>query len=225
MREVSAVSPERDSRVEPLRRRVDLIASAALAGGRRTSAPDRRPEDSQIPNVHCDRTTVGARERRASRGTVTTVDQSTTVARAGASVGLGQPGNPDQITVSARLFAETATGARLNVSQDTIVGGMARRGEVAASWKRGPQLSEDREERRQILERHRLERRDVEDVINSVLGRDPDQIRPFALSWGPLIDLLDRHGITVTEDELIAAPFVFEFSDALLAELEANRTR
>jgi hypothetical protein len=73
-----------------------------------------------------------------------------------------------------------------------------------------------------MLDSHRLERRDVEDVINSVLGRDPDQIRPFALSWGPLIDLLDRNGITITEDELIATPFVFEFSDPLLAELETN---
>jgi hypothetical protein len=49
---------------------------------------------------------------------------------------------------------------------------------------------------RQMLDSHRLQRRDVEDVINSMLGRDPDQIRPFALSWGPLIDLLDRNGIS-----------------------------
>jgi hypothetical protein len=37
-----------------------------------------------------------------------------------------------------------------------------------------------------------------------------------------LIDLLDRNGIIITEDELISTPFVFEFSDPLLAELEAN---
>jgi hypothetical protein len=96
---------------------------------------------------------------------------------------------------------------------------------MGASWKRGPRLPEDPEDRRQMRESHRLERRDVQDVINSVLGRDPDHIRPFALSWGPLIDLLDRKGITVTEDELIATPFVFEFSDALLAELKANHMR
>lgn len=30
---------------------------------------------------------------------------------------------------------------------------------------------------------------------------------------------LDREAITVTEDQLIATPFVFEFSDELLAEL------
>ena len=101
---------------------------------------------------------------------------------------------------------------------------MPRHGEVGASWKRGPRLPGGAEDGRQMYESHRLKRRDMEDVINSVLGRDPDQIRPFALGWGPLIDLLDRNGIVVTEDELVATPFVFEFSDALLAELEANDT-
>jgi hypothetical protein len=174
-------------------------------------------------NAHCDRTTLSDREVwPAQRSTVTTVDKSLIIARVGASVRLGQPGNPDQVAISARLFAETATGARLNVSQATIVGGMPRHGEVGASWKRGPGLPAGPGDGRQMYESHRLKRRDVEDVINSVLGRDPDQIRPFALSWGPLIDLLDRNGIVVTEDELVATPFVFEFSDALLAELEAN---
>jgi len=59
----------------------------------------------------------------------------------------------------------------------------------------------------------------VEDIINSVLGRDPEQMRPpTGLAWEPLIKLLDREGITVAEDELIATPFVFELSDELLAE-------
>jgi hypothetical protein len=70
-----------------------------------------------------------------------------------------------------------------------------------------------------MLEGYRIQRRDVEDIINSVLGRDPEQIPPFSLSWDPLIKLLNRNGISVTEDELIATPFVFEFSDELLAEL------
>jgi hypothetical protein len=52
-----------------------------------------------------------------------------------------------------------------------------------------------------------------------MLGRDPEQIRRFSLSWDPLIKFLERHGITVNEDELIATPCVFEFSDDLLAEL------
>lgn len=157
-------------------------------------------------------------------GTVATVDGSVTIVRVGASVGLGQPGDPDQVAVSARLFAETTRGARLSVARDTIVGGMIRYGELPASWKRGagPRLPEEPELRRRWLESHHLGRRDVEDVINSLLGRDPEQIRPFCLSWGPLIELLNHNGVAVTEDELIATPFVYEFSEELLAELTPN---
>jgi len=64
-----------------------------------------------------------------------------------------------------------------------------------------------------------VQREDVEDVLNYLLGRDPEQLRPPSLAWEPLIELLDREGITMTEDQLIETPFVFEFSDALLAEL------
>jgi len=70
-----------------------------------------------------------------------------------------------------------------------------------------------------MLEAYRVRRRDVEDIINSVLGRDPEQIRPFSLSWDPLINLLNRNGIRLREEQLIATPFVFEFSDELLVEL------
>ena len=64
----------------------------------------------------------------------------------------------------------------------------------------------------------------LEDVINYVLGRDPEQLRPPSLSWDPLMEVLGNEGILVTEDELIAAPFAFEFSDEFLAEL-APETR
>jgi hypothetical protein len=45
-------------------------------------------------------------------------------------------------------------------------------------------------------------------------------------SWDLLLELLDRYGISVTENELIATPFGSELSDELLAELApeaANR--
>jgi hypothetical protein len=150
------------------------------------------------------------------------------IVRAGASVRLGQPddvgigtqGDRDRLPIAARLFADLATGARLSVSRATIVGRMPRRGE-AAIWKRysGPPLPADPEDQRQMLEAYRVQRRDVEDIINSVLGRDPEQIRPFSLSWDPLIKLLDRNGINLGEEQLIATPFAFEFSDGLLVEL------
>jgi len=50
-----------------------------------------------------------------------------------------------------------------------------------------------------VLEGYRVQRQDVEDAINQLLGRDPEQHRPPRLSWEPLIELLDREGITVTE--------------------------
>jgi len=70
-----------------------------------------------------------------------------------------------------------------------------------------------------VLEGYRVQRQDVEDAINQLLGRDPEQHRPPRLAWEPPIELLDHKGIKVTEDELVATPFVFEFSDELLAEL------
>ncbi|MDQ2897249.1 MAG: hypothetical protein M3Y09_16670 [Actinomycetota bacterium] len=149
------------------------------------------------------------------------MDKSVTISRVGASVLLDerQDYGPDQLPVAAQLFAETAAGVRLSVGRPTIVGGMPRRGS-SASWKRynGPRLPREGP----LLENHRVQRQDVEDIINSVLGRDPEQIRPFSLSWSPLIELLDHEGITVTEDQLIATPFVFELSDELLTELASE---
>jgi hypothetical protein len=61
----------------------------------------------------------------------------------------------------------------------------------------------------------------VEGAINQLLGRDPEMHRPPGLSWGPLIDLLAEHGTLVTEEELIATPFVFEFPAESVSALEA----
>lgn len=71
----------------------------------------------------------------------------------------------------------------------------------------------------QSYETYQVHRRDVEDVINYVLGRDPGQLRPPSLGWNPLMEVLGNAGILVTEDDLIATPFSFEFSEEFLAEL------
>ena len=167
------------------------------------------------------------------------IDKNVTIAQVGAFVGLGEsvqrlPGaggadvaervvgqdDSDRLHVSARLFAETDAGERLNVARSSMGAGLGRRG-VSAIWKRysGPPLPEDPEAQERVLESYRVQRQDVKDAINQLLGRDPEQHRPPRLSWEPLIELLDREGITVTEDQLLATPFVFEFSDELLAEL------
>ena len=83
----------------------------------------------------------------------------------------------------------------------------------------GPPLPEDSDARRRVLDAYRVQRHDVEDAINRLLGRDPEMHRPPRLSWGTLIELLAEHGRVVSEDELIAMPFVFEFPSEALAAL------
>ena len=60
--------------------------------------------------------------------------------------------------------------------------------------------------------RNRVQRHDVQDAINQLLGRDPEQHRPPRLAWDGLIRVLREHGADLREEELIAMPFEFEFS-------------
>jgi hypothetical protein len=144
------------------------------------------------------------------------------IATVGAVVDLGTTGTPDRLSISAQLFADIGDGTRLRVSRGTMGASMPREG-VAAIWKRysGPPLPDDPDEQHHALEQYRVTRRDVEDAINQLLGRDREQHRPPRLSWEPLIELLASRGITASEDELIATPFVLEFSESLLTELAA----
>jgi hypothetical protein len=123
----------------------------------------------------------------------------------------------------ATLFAVSTDGRRLAVTGETMGAGGQRRG-IAAIWKRysGLPLPDDPDVRRRALESYRVRRRDVEDAINQLLGRDPEMHRPPRLSWDPLIDLLAEHGTAVTEEELIAMPFVFEFLTGSVSALEAG---
>jgi len=81
-------------------------------------------------------------------------------------------------------------------------------------------LPEDPDARQRVLDAYRVQRHDVEDAMNQMLGRDPKMHRPPRLSWDPLIELLAEHGTAVSEDQLIAMPFEFEFSAEALAALE-----
>ena len=80
----------------------------------------------------------------------------------------------------------------------------------------------DPEEEMRALEEYRLQLHDIEDAINQMLGRDPEQTSPPRLSWGPLVSALHDEGIRISEAELIDLPFVFEFSEELLAEIRTN---
>jgi hypothetical protein len=95
-------------------------------------------------------------------------------------------------------------------------------GGIAAITKRyaGPPLPEDPDARRRVLDAYRVQRHDVEDAINQLLGRDPEMHRRLDSAGGPLIELLAEHGKVVSEEELIAMPFLFEFSAEALVYVE-----
>ncbi len=114
---------------------------------------------------------------------------------------------------TAELFAQDRGGQRLLAGHASLGAGGQRRG-VGAIWKRytGPPLPADPVAERRALAAYCVQRQDVEDAINQLLGRDPEQHRPPRLAWASLIRTLAEHGAAVSEQELIAMPFVFEFS-------------
>jgi hypothetical protein len=134
----------------------------------------------------------------------------------------------DYLDVSVSLAAEDDSGRRIE-GGDFGVGG-PRRGS-AARWKShaGPPPPEPPLPFRLLQEllydwrdrRYRVGRRDIEDSINQMLGRDPEQHRPPRLVWHGLVDALADAGIDVTEDELIALPLTVELDAELEAELAA----
>ncbi len=114
---------------------------------------------------------------------------------------------------TAQLYAQDRDGQRL-VAVNASMGAGGQRLGVAAIWKRytGPPLPDDPVAQRRALANYRVQRQDVEDAINQLLGRDPEQHRPPRLAWTALIQRLGEQGTAVSEPELIAMPFVFEFS-------------
>jgi hypothetical protein len=127
---------------------------------------------------------------------------------------------PSQWSADATLFAVCGDGSRITMPNASMGSAGPSRG-IGAITKRyaGPPLPEDPTARRRALDAYRVQRHDVEDAMNQLLGRDPEMHRPPRLSWGPLIELLAAHGKVVSEDELIAMPFAFEFSSEALAVL------
>jgi hypothetical protein len=126
-----------------------------------------------------------------------------------------------QWSADATLFAVSADGSRITAPHASMGAAGPSRG-IAAITKRyaGSPLPEDPDAPQRVLDTYRVQRHDVEDAMNQMLGRDPDMHRPPRLSWGPLIELLAQHGTAVSEDQLIALPFEFEFSAEALAALE-----
>lgn len=126
-----------------------------------------------------------------------------------------------QWSADATLFAVSAGGRRITVPHASMGAAGPGRG-IGAATKRyaGPPLPEDPDARQRVLNAYRVQRYDVEDAFNGLLGRDPEMHRPPRLSWSHLIELLADHGTVVSEERLIAMPFRFEFSAEALAALE-----
>lgn len=127
----------------------------------------------------------------------------------------------DEWSTEATLFAVSADGSRITATPSHMGAGGPRRG-IAAITKRyaGSPLPEDPDPRRRVLDAYRVQRHDVEDAMNQLLGHDPEMHRPPRLSWDPLIELLAELGKVVSEEQLIAMQFRFEFSAEALAALE-----
>jgi hypothetical protein len=60
---------------------------------------------------------------------------------------------------------------------------------------------------------------DVQDAVDQMLGRDPEQHRPPRLSWEGLLNALETSGVRSSEQELIAAPLIVELSDDATSEI------
>jgi hypothetical protein len=112
--------------------------------------------------------------------------------------------DPDTCNMNVTLAADLDDGRRFTAGGFGFGG--PRKG-VGAIWHRyrGPQLSHDPAENDRLPnEAYHVGLPDIEDAINQLLGRDPNQHRPPRISWGHLLEALAEVGIETTEEELIA---------------------
>jgi hypothetical protein len=148
-------------------------------------------------------------------------ESSTDVDQRAHHVPQGAHADPDKLHVRVRLSALLKDGATVTSAGDDFGISTPRPG-AGAIWHRyrGPRLSDDPATEAEMLNRrYRVERADIEDAINQMLGRDPELHRPPRLSWGQLIDALADAGVTTTEQELIAAPLTIELTPEVQTQL------
>jgi hypothetical protein len=132
--------------------------------------------------------------------------------------------DPSTYTMYARLAANLSDGRQVSTGVRDFSWGGPRHGVAAIHHRyRGPELSDDPDEEVRLLqETYHVSVSDVQDAINQMLGRDPEQHRPPRLSWKNLLTALSAAGVHAAEEDLIAAPLTLDLSDEVKTEIGAG---
>lgn len=149
---------------------------------------------------------------------VETAEEASTVALAG----VRERSDPRRLVVEVTAFAESAEGERIVPARPHTEIAFWRRG-PGAIWKQytGNPLPSDPAAEAAVLGQYRLQAQDVEDAINQMFGRDPEQTQvPRSAGWEQLMMALGERGLQITVEELRAAPFACELSSNLMRELQ-----
>jgi hypothetical protein len=120
-----------------------------------------------------------------------------------------------RLSLYVRLSARLRDGREIGSARRDFAIGLPARG-LGAIWHRHHRTDEPCDG---PPETHRVGPRDIEDAINQMLGRDPEQSRPPGLAWGGLMNALARAGVVVSEQELIAAPLTVELDRTVEAAI------
>ena len=127
----------------------------------------------------------------------------------------------EHLSLHVRLSAELGDGRRITARTGHFGMSGPRRG-IWHRW-HGPPLPADPEDaNRLMLMEHHVDRHDIEDGINQMLGRDPDLHQPPRLAWDGLIAALAEVGVHVTERDLIETPLKLELTSDVQAELDPS---
>ncbi len=134
---------------------------------------------------------------------------------------MGSFGSREDLSLHVSLSAELCDGRRIAARTGHFGMSGPRRG-IWHRW-HGPPLPADPEEaNRLMLREHHVDRHDIEDGINQMLGRDPDLHHPPRLAWDGSIAALAEAGVHVTERDLIETPFTVELTSGVQAELDPS---
>jgi hypothetical protein len=129
--------------------------------------------------------------------------------------------SPEGLRLQVRLSAEDATGQLISSDCVDFGLGLQRRG-VAAIYHRyhGPPIPTGCDEVEFLQRNYRVGHTDIEDAINQMLGRDPDQHRPPRLAWDNLVVALTAARVNASETDLIATPLTVILTPEVKADLD-----